>query len=421
MPHDLAVFIESNTTGNGARMFDAAIGLGHRPVLIAADPGRYPFVPPGVQRIRADTADSAGLTELIRGLGDDIALVCSSSDHFQEVAARVAASLDLRGPDPDAITRCQDKAQQRETLVDAGVVVPAHVVVDSPPAAHAAAQRIGGPVVVKPIVGTGSVGVRLCHGPSAAADHASTLLADGTDERGNARPALVLVEQFISGREFSVEVLQGAVLGVSETHLGAPPSFVETGHDHPATITSEERAAVVGATAAAVSALGLDRQTAHVEIRLDVCRPYVIEVNPRLPGGHITDLVRLGTGIDMISEYLRSMAGSGPRLHPNRHRAAAIRHLTSSMLPLLTASDGSGDDCFALARDYPGVIQIGRERSACAADHATSAGDTSPAEYGDFRDRVAHVITVGADTATAAARAEAAALAVQGGSGGWLR
>ncbi|SDS88613.1 ATP-grasp domain-containing protein [Microlunatus soli] len=413
MPHELAVFIESNTTGNGARMLDAAVELGHRPVLIAADPGRYRFVPSTVQRVRADTSDPAALADLIRGLADDIALVCSSSDHFQATAARVAATLDLRGPDPDAIACCQDKARQRAVLADAGVAVPAHLVVDNSAAARTAAQRIGGPVVVKPIVGTGSVGVRLCHDPAAAAEHAAVLLADRTDERGNVRPAQVLVEQFISGREFSVEVLQGAVLGVTETHLGAPPSFVEIGHDHPATITAEERAAVVGATAAAVSSLGLDRQTAHVEIRLDVSRPFIIEVNPRLPGGHITDLVRLGTGVDMITEYLRSMAGAGPRLHPNRHRAAAIRHLTSSMLSLRPAGvsghGSSSDDCFVLASGYPGVVQIGQD---------AASGDGSRTEFGDFRDRVAHVITVGADTATAAARAEAAALAVQGCSAG---
>jgi len=79
--------VESNTTGSG-RLFCAAAGrLGLRPVLLARDPGRYPYV--AADRIDSrvvDTGDPAAVRAACASLGGTVAGVTSSSEYYVAIA-----------------------------------------------------------------------------------------------------------------------------------------------------------------------------------------------------------------------------------------------------------------------------------------------------------------------------------------------
>ena len=77
----------------------------------------------------------------------------------------------------------------------------------------------------------------------------------------------VMVERYLPGQEYSAEMLDGQVIGITAKHLGAHPYFVETGHDFPAPLARDRRSALSAAAQAAVSALGLGWGPAHVELR----------------------------------------------------------------------------------------------------------------------------------------------------------
>jgi S-sulfo-L-cysteine synthase (3-phospho-L-serine-dependent) len=390
-----AVFVESETTGHGEEMIHAARRLDLRPVLICADPSRYSFHEDVEIRL-ADTADPGVVVRAIDSLPQgNVVLVTSTADRYVGISAQVAAALDLRGPDPDAIALCQDKDRQRERLADCSVSVPEFSVATEPEDAAEAADRLGCPVVVKPVNGSGSVGVRLCCTPAQAADHVKHLLSEGTDEWGRPRAPRALVERVVPGREFSVEILAGAIIGITETQLGSPPSFVEVGHDHPAQLTTEQAALLSAEATGAVMALGLARENAHVELRMNNNQVWVIEVNPRLPGGHITKLVKLATGIDMVENHLRHLTGAGVNMLATRHRSAAIRFA-------LDKPEFRPPECAPAI----GVVEAQLDLRPTPAHH-----------FGDFRDRIGYVIAVGDDTPTAAARAETACAGGEFGPG----
>ncbi|HYH52153.1 MAG TPA: ATP-grasp domain-containing protein, partial [Acidimicrobiia bacterium] len=348
--------VESNTTGTG-RMFAAAARARElRPLLVSTRPERYPWVADdAVETVLADTSDTDAVVRAIRSAamdGGEVAGVTTSSEYFVTVAAEAAARLELPGPDPVAVGRCRDKRSQRNALAGAGVPVPAFVAAGTPDEAAAAAAVIGFPVVVKPADGTGSRGVRLCRDAGEVRHHAGGLLDSGRDERGQpARPA-VLVEEYVSGPEFSVETFGTEVVGVTAKHLGAAPWFVETGHDFPAEIPPPGGGGRVGAVAvAAVEALGLGFGPAHTEVRLDAGGPAVIEVNPRLAGGRIPTLVRLATGIDLVGATVDAVIGrAGPLPKPGPGHAS-IRFLVPARAGRVRRTGG-----VAGAAGVPGVV-----------------------------------------------------------------
>src|SRR5258708_30928548 len=169
------VFIESNTSGTGRLFARRAVELGYRPMLLAADLNRYQYASEdGIESLQVDTQDQQAMLRVCRHLTHDSAIggVTSSSEYFIEAAAELAQELNLPGPAPDSIRICRDKWLQRLHLSDAAVGIPGFIMASSITEAVNAAITIGVPVVVKPVGGSGSVGVSLCKDTEEVARHA---------------------------------------------------------------------------------------------------------------------------------------------------------------------------------------------------------------------------------------------------------
>jgi argininosuccinate lyase len=394
-------FVESNTTGTGRLFARAARRLGLRPVLLTDSPERYPDITEdGVEAHLAATGDRAAVLEACRWLrdGPGLAGVASSSEYYAATAAAAARELGLPAADADAIEACRDKGLQRRALSRAGVGCPAFRVVASAEEAAAAAAELGPEVVVKPVSGSGSLGVRACSGPDEARAHAAALLARGHNERGLPVPQRVLVEELVRGPEFSVETFGGQVVGVTQKHLGGPPFFVEVGHDFPAPIPAGAAAALAEEALRALAALGLGWGPAHTEARHTTSGVKIIEVNARLAGGLIPELVRLATGVDLVSATVALAAGGQPDLRPTRAGRASIRFLLPPREGLLVAADGLTE-----AARRPGVVEA----------RLSVAPGTEVRLRGDFRDRIGHVIAAGEESERASEEAEAASASVR--------
>ena len=394
------VFVESNTSGSGRLFAQAARRLGYFPMMLAVDPGRYRYVETdGLHAAIVDTANLDAVVDACRAIAAELPVcgVTSSSEYYIGTAAAAARELSLPGPDPGAIATCRDKERQRGVFAAAGVPSASFAGASTIDEAVAAAHDLGYPVVVKPIQGTASIGVRYCCTADEVRAIATVTLAAKANERGLAVPRRVLVEQWLQGSEVSAEIFDGDVIGVTQKHATELPYFVAAQHDFPADRPGDEIARIGEVAREAVHALGLTWGPVHVELTVTSDGPRLIEINPRLAGAYIPTLVELALGIDLVTATIEASAGRAPNLAPTRHRWASIRFVMRS---------GSG----ALRR-FTGVD------TAAAIDgvqHVETTLDPGQplARLGDFRDRIGSVIAVADDAATAHARAAQAAAAI---------
>lgn len=392
-PGKALLFVESNTSGTGRLFARTARNMGFVPVLITTRPEKYAYLSeegaPEVAVVpRIDEEELHALIGARWGGAGGVAGITSSSEYFVATAAALAARFGLPGPDAAAVRAARDKSWQREVLAAGGVPSPAFRVARSAEEAAAAAREIGFPVILKPVDGTGSMGVRACADGAEAASHAALLFAAGGEG------ARVLVESFVAGDEYSVEMFSGRVIGITRKHLGAPPFFVEAGHDYPADVPAEVAAALTDSATRGTELLGLGWGPLHWELRIDgEGRGVPMEVNPRLAGGFIPELVRHAQGIDLIRETLRLVVGREPGLVQAHRRHASIRFLFSPGAGRLAAIEGMSD---ALAR--PDVVEVSAYRR---------PGDEL-AVHGDFRDRIGHVVACAPESRSAARAAERA-------------
>lgn len=393
MSRDSFLFVESNTTGTGELLVKRARALGFEPYLAVRNRARYPFLtefaaPQVVEVETRNPDDVIGVASKIGRLKG----IYSSSDYFVETASRAATALGLPAANPEAIVTCRNKWKQALELQRQSITIPATWVATSITDVENILTQVTLPVVVKPVSGSGSSGVRLCDGATAATEAFESAKNALVDQVALTSPD-ILVQQYVEGKEYSAEIVahDGALhcLGILAKHKGPAPCFVEVGHDFPAPLPEPVLQELASFAGAAVSALGLNFGPAHVEFVITQSGPVIIEVNPRLAGGMIPVMLSHAVGTSILDLVIKLYAGEAFTRPQSSARAGAIRfrladkpgklkHLSFSQSPDATVPEAG------LLKSEGEELQIN----------------------GDFRDRVAYAIGVADDLNRAASAAD---------------
>jgi cysteine synthase A len=337
------IFVESNTTGTGMLALRTAGRMGFEPVLLTSEPKRYAgLAETAATVVRCDTNDAAEVLAAVRRWPTGVAGVTTTSEFYLTAVAETAEALGLPGNPPDAVRLGRDKAQARAALAAAGVGQPRFAAVRDEAAVPAALDRVGLPCVVKPVDESGSQHVRLCRTPAQVWEQVRLILAAPANVRGQPAKRTALVEEFLEGQEFSVELfsVDGVAhpVGITAKTTGGDPWFVETGHAYPA----PDDPAVVGVAAQALAVLGVRQGPTHTEVRVRPGRAAIIEVNVRLAGGMIPEMIRLVDGVDLLEQQLRLAVGRAVDLKPTPgpDRAGGIRFVTAAREGTVTSVHG---------------------------------------------------------------------------------
>lgn len=256
--------------------------------------------------------------------GEPIAAVLAQLEMAQVAAAETAEAIGVPGNPPEAVRRIRTKDACRAALAAAGFAQPAVRLCASAVDAAAFLRETTGPWIVKPRDAMGSTGVSQV---SSAAElpEALALLPDAS---------MFLVEEFVSGPEFSVEgIFQGGrpiVLAVTAKETVPPPLFVETAHTLPAPLPEPLRREIEETVSAALLTLGLRIGAFHVEIWLTPTGVVLGEVHSRFGGDWIHKMLEYAIpGIELFGLIIDDLLGlpgtPGPR-EPSR--GAAVRYLT---------------------------------------------------------------------------------------------
>lgn len=155
----------------------------------------------------------------------------------------------------------------------------------------------------------------------------------------------VLIEQFIEGPEFSIEMIvwQGEihVLTVTDKKTTGAPHFVELGHNQPSCFSANDVETLKAAAVAGVRALGVNNCACHAEAKLMNGKVYLMEVGARLGGDFIsTELTHLSTGIDMVAAAIDVALGVEPDLSAKEEpKGVCIRYFCPKPGKLVSISN----------------------------------------------------------------------------------
>jgi cysteine synthase A len=385
---DRLIFVESNTTGTGMSALTTAARLGLEPVLLTNGPQRYTgLADTGAEVVECDTNSFEALVNVTSRWRREIVGVTTTSEFFLIAVAELARHLGLPGNPPAAVRLCRNKAGMRGALAAAEIGQPRFVVVRDHRRLAPTLREVGLPCVVKPVDRSGSQDVRLCRSEPQVRSHLRDILAGRVNQHDQPLAAMALVEEYLDGPEYSVEMFSTAgvarCVGITAKSVIGDPYFVEAGHVYPAGLDPDTSRMLITTVRRALSAVGVREGPTHTEVKLLTDRAAIVEINATLAGGLIPELIKLVDGIDLLAQQIQAAAGRPVDLTrvPGPDKAAGIRFVTVDTAG--TVLDVAGVD---QARAVPGVRTASVPlRPGAQVNRARNADD-----------RVGHVIAGGA-------------------------
>ena len=261
--------------------------------------------------------------------------VVAVDDPGIHVAALASETLELAANRAEAVLATRDKSVLRERLAAAGVPSPgwhvARFADDFAATVAVVEERIGWPVVIKPLALNGSRGVMRADDEASlrrAVARLGRLLAASAvrDECGDAADRF-LIEGYIAGGEVALEGL----LRSGELHTLAlfdkpdplvGPFFEETIYVTPSRLPDAEQRLISETTQQAADALGLRDGPLHAELRLNEEGAWPVDVAARTIGGLCARTLSFGAGMSLEEIVLRHAIGA-PLASLNRESAAS--------------------------------------------------------------------------------------------------
>ncbi|HEU5226168.1 MAG TPA: ATP-grasp domain-containing protein [Ktedonobacteraceae bacterium] len=265
------------------------------------------------------------------------------------VTARVVQDYQLKGNTPEVIEACNNKFLTRELLKKAGMLSPAYTLCRTLEEVQAFWQQVNAPIVLKPHNLQGSVGVVKVASAAELATAFQTCLE-------HCEEPLILAEEFIHGREISIEamVYQGKVVlfGVTEKMLYSA-SFVEAGHTSPDSGPEMSYVQYENLVRQIVQAIGITFGPLHLE-GFQTQRGFVCgEIHTRYGGDHIVTLTELAAKCDMTSPIFAELGDIPYRVTFGAPKEVAGIRFLNIAPGTITAVEGIDE-----ARNVPGVVDI---------------------------------------------------------------
>ncbi|HEY8030736.1 MAG TPA: hypothetical protein VIE38_14670 [Gaiellaceae bacterium] len=329
---------------------------GARVVAVDADPDALGFA-------EADAAEAVDFTDIDRVLEvaadhEVDAVVAISTDRAVPIAAAVAEQLGLPGIGIQTAQVMTDKAAMRTRLKEHGIPQPAFAVFSDHVDPAWQLDGIGCPAVLKPADSGGQRGIYRIEDHASLIEHLPLSLACSRSGR-------VILEQYIEGHELNgiVVARDGDPTLVTLSDRLRPPGVgfgVGWIHLYPSGLEPDQLHEAEDVALAAVRALGLRDGIAFPQLLVtDAGDVSIVEVAARIPAGQMADLVRLGTGIDLVDIALAQAFGkpvANSEVEARFQRPLAISFLTASpgILPTGTVVSIEGLD---RVRASPGVLQ----------------------------------------------------------------
>lgn len=291
--------------------------------------------------ICANITDEEIMLEIAREQHVD-GVIHPCSEVSMNVMGRINDELGLAGITKEQAIRATNKHLMREAFEKGNAPSPKSILTDSAEDAWEHLQNdFTTDGILKPSRNSGSRGIAKVVRDMNKADFINAYNIALNESRDKS----VLIEQFIDGPEFSIEIIvwngKVNVLTVTDKKTTGAPHFVELGHNQPSCYSKEDVETLKAAAVAGVKALGVNNCACHAEAKLMNGKAYLMEIGARLGGDFIsTELTHLSTGIDMVAAAINVALGIEPDLSVKEEpKGACIRYFCPKPGRLISVSN----------------------------------------------------------------------------------
>lgn len=300
--------------------------LGHYVAVADYNPNAV-GIPYADEFFNASTIDIEAICKVAQEFRPDGIMTLATDMPMRSIAAATSL-LGLPGISMDTALKSTDKGEMIKAFKEHDVESPWFYIIQNQKELEMLLPSLSYPCILKPTDNAGSRGVMLVKSENELIEvyHYSV---------SQSRSGLVILEEYMTGPEVSVEVMvidgDPHVLQVTDKLTTGAPYFVEMGHNQPSMLPVVDVERIKNLACRAVKSVGINCGPSHVEIKLTPTGPKMVELGARMGGDCITThLVPLSTGIDMIKATIDIALGDKPDITSKLQKGSAIRFLDAS-------------------------------------------------------------------------------------------
>jgi biotin carboxylase len=312
---DTIIFIGTYKIGSSRDAIKAAKKLGYNIILLTASRrflkkrSEFPEVDEIIYVAKMSYTNLYKKCMAIKQRGINIKLCISFIDFNVSKAAKLSSSLNLNEISTEALFKMEDKTRIRQAL-NKHPSNPFYMVYNGQNSIENILQESKPhfPLILKPPVSHGSKDIFLIDTEEELYDKLNFLKKKYKTS--------ILIEQFISGTQYIVEVLvyKGVITIAAVIEQELNKNFVVTGYAYPAIMNEEDKVKLEGYVKSILATLDLQTGSCHLEMRLSNGEWKLIEINPRMSGGAMNQIIYEGSGINLAKETIKLYLGEEPKV-----------------------------------------------------------------------------------------------------------
>jgi biotin carboxylase len=328
------LFLETNSTGTGSKAMKIAKEFGFKVHFWTIGFEQYSSMneeehPKNIcdEFLVIDTYDVKKMIKIIKDRGLNFSGVLAFDDYHLYSAAAIAKEFSLPGHSLQSLERVRNKGIMREYLSNSQfelILQPKYYIISS--LEDLKMKEISFPCIIKPVDDSGSNGVSICANKKQLKKALIEEMKRKVNERGYHLKNEWIVEELLKGNEYSAEMIYSngkwKLISITEKETFGNHS-VECGHVTGLLDFSfddlEYRISML------LNLFGLDYGAAHVEFFINDEILYLVEINPRLAGDLIPELVEIATGINMVKETVAQSVKEYTCIEHTKMKFAAIQ------------------------------------------------------------------------------------------------
>lgn len=308
------VIIGARNTGTSVNLVAQALARGLHVTVITAEHDDLTHVfeeEVNVVTMTVTADNVAGYIQNVIRTDSEYIRVTTAHDMYASVAAHVSYRLGIPGPDADAVSHCVSKKYQDIILNSLGCRLGSSCQYNLDDELYQSRfESFTFPVVVKPVEGSASHGIRKCYTPAEVVDHMQSLKKMYKSLPEIIPSGDIMIESFINGPEYCVEIFDGQFVGVMTKKKTASNLFIERGYTSETDLSTRVIRNIAALCERVVATMNLCWGPVHIDCIIESDNVHIIEVNPRIAGSFITDIIRDAWGFDMIDALLNKLNGS---------------------------------------------------------------------------------------------------------------
>lgn len=346
------IFIGTNKSGSSREATRAAEKMGFFTVLFTNNEKQlqqrraYPDIH---KMILIDTSKIEDMKDEIYKLtksGLEIKTIVSFVDPYVHIASILCDEFCDNYTSSTAIEMMEDKEKTRNYLKNQSYSPKFFLIKPH----ESVPTNLEFPLIVKSPKSTGSKDVLLAKDSIQLNDHLRYLRSKNLGET-------IMIEEYIDGPQYLVEAIvykrKPHVIGIVEQEITKGKRFIITGYGVLVKAPSDIQVGLEEVLQSIVKTFNIENGALHLELRLTKNGWKLIEINPRISGGAMNNMIFAAFGFNLVEETLKLLLGEPPNIQPRHKKFVYTKYVIVESKGILERVIGR-----TRASKSPGVVDV---------------------------------------------------------------